>query len=84
MDNGPTTQVSQIRQATYSSMPAFIKYGGALLIIGLAAQLLFRVSPQAGYGFALLVIFGFAASGGRADKVEGFFRNQFGTSGTKG
>lgn len=55
-------------------VPDGFKVVVALLLIGLALEGIGRVSPQAAYWLAVLVILGFAATGGRLENVVGWFR----------
>jgi hypothetical protein len=54
------------------AVPPWMVLGVALLVTGGVAQLLYKVSPTAGYLFALMVIMGYVAFGDRASKLTGF------------
>ena len=52
--------------------PGCLSFLATLLIVGAIAELLYRASPTAGYGFVLLVILGYMASGGNLKAVTDF------------
>lgn len=58
--------------STSTGVPAWLAMGVGLFIVGGTAELLYKINPNAGYGFALIVVLGFAASGGRIGQVQQF------------
>lgn len=53
-------------------MPEILKLSVALLVLGALAELIYNASPSAAYTFILLLLLGYAASGGRYAAIEQF------------
>ena len=53
-------------------LPEWMVLGGALLVLGFAAEALYKVSPSAAYMFVFVLLVGYAAGGGRYVAVEKF------------
>jgi hypothetical protein len=56
-------------------IPAWLGLGVGLFIVGGTAELLYKINPNAGYGFALIVVLGYAATGGNLGAVEAFMKD---------
>jgi ribose/xylose/arabinose/galactoside ABC-type transport system permease subunit len=46
----------------------------ALIIGGVVAEQLYKISPKAAYAFVGVVLLGYASTGGNIDKVNSFFQ----------
>lgn len=58
--------------ASVESIPKPLAFMITIGIVGIAAELMANVNPHAAYLFVALVLMGYAATGGRAEKVLEF------------
>ena len=54
--------------------PDWVIFGGGLLLVGAFAEILTGVSKRAGIAFALLVVMGYAATGGKLENAVSLAR----------
>jgi hypothetical protein len=58
-----------------NTLPDWIKFSVALIVLGAIANGIHALSPSASYLFVTLVLLGYAGTGGRAGRVTEFFTN---------
>lgn len=56
-----------------STTPSFLGFVTTLLVVGAIGELLYKLSPTAGYGFILIVILGYMATGGHLETITKFY-----------
>lgn len=56
-----------------TQIPDWLKFAFAAFIVGAIGEGLYKVNPNAGYLWVMLVLLGFAGTGGRTDAITKFF-----------
>lgn len=68
----PLPPAPAVQPTAPEGIPPWLVLGVALIVTGGVAELLYKVSPSAGYLFALMVIMGYLAFGDRAAQLTQF------------
>lgn len=71
---GPFPSGGSFGSTVTGGPPDWVIFGGGLLLVGAFAEILSGINKRAGFAFALLVILGYAATGGKLENAVSLAR----------
>jgi hypothetical protein len=83
--SGQAEPVAQVAggQAPAEAMKGCLGFLASLIVVGVIAESLYKISPSAAYLFVAVVLIGYSATGANLDKVTGFLSAVQGQTGGK-